>query len=162
MPFEDLYDKPGLPVSLPGRTFGIYEDNENSSDDEFDASPLNHVVPSIDENISNEPQISNWSQPLSPPTVTSGGDIDSYRNLNIESIKSRLNAKALPEQDTFIPPPPREVLRHLLQKTQELHNDRYGEYLNLHSHDDLISSAVSLVQSKAWAVLCSGAYTLDK
>lgn len=65
-------------------------------------------------------------------------------------------------KSSFIPPSPVDVLRHMLQKVEGRHFDRYGCYLRMHSQDDIMQRMEQSLCPQAWEVLCSGKYTRDK
>lgn len=85
-------------------------------------------------------------------------------NLETSKIKTWLNDRsdAAHDNEAYIPPHPLEILQYMLQKVQELHSDRYGDYLNSHSRNEIMSSMVALLRPKAWEVLCFMDYTREK
>ena len=146
-----LCGEPGAPLICSGREYGSYEIDEDTSEDE---RPLAETSKPQQPIISEEDQTlyrSEWK----PYKMT---------NLETSKIKTWLNDRSRPAHDneTYITPHPLEILQHMLQKVQELHSDRYDDYLNSHSRDEIMSSMVALLRPKAWEVLCSRDYTREK
>lgn len=142
-----LCGEPGAPVVCPGREYGSHVADEDFPEDQL----LSRASKTLRPIVSEKDQILHWSE-CEPNRVT---------KLETSRIKTWLNEPECGNKP-YIPPHPQEVLQHMLQKVQEMHSDRYGDYLKSHSQDEIMTLMVALLQPKAWQVLCSKEYTHEK
>lgn len=78
------------------------------------------------------------------------------------SIKGLLDDPLQKHGQGFFHPLPNIILAHMCIKVQDMHEDRYGEYLSQCGHETIQETLQGLLRFEAKAVLNTGVYTREK